>query len=408
MNTPSANSPDLSKVLVCHNYYKLPGGEDRVFEDEAKLLEQHGHEVIRYTVSNDEIDSMNPLSAAVRTIWNRRTYSELRTLLRKERPAVVHFTNTFPLISPAAYYAARKERVPVVQTLQNYRLICPGSLLMRDGQICEDCLSKRIKWPAVLHGCYRGNRLASACVSTMLATHQAMGTWRKLVSRYVVATEFGRQKFIEAGFRPEQIAVKPNFVDPIPPCGSGTGEHFVFVGRLAPEKGIDTLLAAWTKFTGTLKILGDGPLADKVARFATQHEHVQWLGHQPAEVVRQEVAAATALLVPSIWYEGLPKTIMEAFSVGTPIIGSDLGAMSEVVTPGKTGLLFPPGQADKLLESLSWMKDSPEQVRAMRTNVRQQFEQLYTADRNYTLLRDIYCQAISETQQESSPSASSG
>ncbi|QEG34821.1 glycosyltransferase [Bythopirellula goksoeyrii] len=396
MNSSPATSPDPFKVLLCHNFYKLAGGEDRVFEDEAKLLENHGHQVIRYTVSNDEIDTMSSWSAAVRTIWNRKTYAELRSLIREERPTVVHFTNTFPLISPAAYYAARKERVPVVQTLQNYRLVCPGALLMRDGQICEDCLAKRIKWPAVLHGCYRGNRLASACVTTMLATHSALGTWRNLVSRYVVATEFGRQKFIEAGFRAEQITVKPNFVASVPPCGKGDGGHFVFVGRLSPEKGINTLLEAWPRFGRSLKILGDGPLADKVAQFASQHEGVQWLGHQPPETVHQVVADAISLIVPSIWYEGLPKTIIEAFSVGTPIIGSDLGAMSEVITPGKTGMLFPAGDANKLLEALHQMSDSPERCQSMRDNVRQQFEQLYTAERNYDLLRDIYCQAIDE------------
>ncbi|WP_146452989.1 glycosyltransferase [Bythopirellula polymerisocia] len=400
MNTSPANSRVPSKVLLCHNYYKLSGGEDRVFEDEARLLERHGHQVTRYTVTNDAIDSMSRWSAAVRTIWNRKTYSELRRLMRKERPALVHFTNTFPLISPAAYYAARKERVPVVQTLQNYRLICPGSLLMRDGNICEDCVTKRIKWPAVLHGCYRGNRLATACTTTMLATHGALGTWRNMVSRYVVATEFGRQKFIDAGFDAQQIAVKPNFVDPVPPCGNGEGGHFVFVGRLSPEKGIDTLLEAWTQFNGKLIILGDGPLADKVARFASQHERVQWMRHQPAKIVQQVVADAIALLVPSTWYEGLPKTIVEAFSVGTPIIGSDLGAMSEVITPGETGLLFPVGKPDKLLESLHWMSESPEHAHAMRANVRRHFEQFYTAERNYDLLRDIYCQAINDTSFE--------
>jgi len=301
------------KLLLCHNYYQRPGGEDRVFEDEARLLEQHGHEVIRYTRSNDAIHKMSRWEMARRTIWNRDSYLELRDLIRQERPDIMHCTNTFPLISPAAYYAARDEHVPVVQTLQNYRLICPGALLMRDGRVCEDCVGKKIAWPAVLHGCYRGSRSGSACVTTMLAAHGAAGTWRKAVARYVVATDFARQKFVEAGFEATQISVKPNFVEPMPLPGDGNGGYFVFVGRLAQEKGIKTLLEAWSQFPGKLKILGDGPLASMVEAYASRNNSIEWLGQQPSDVVQQVVGNATALVVPSTWYEGLPLTIVEAF-----------------------------------------------------------------------------------------------
>ena len=385
------------KILLCHNYYQKPGGEDRVFEDEASLLEQHGHEVIRFIRSNDAIESMSRWETARRTIWNRDTYTELRDLIRLQRPAIMHCTNTFPLISPAAYYAARDERVPVVQTLQNYRLICPGALLMRNRRVCEDCVGKKIAWPAVLHGCYRGSRLGSACVTTMLASHRAAGTWSKVVSRYIVATDFARQKFTEAGFDPTQISVKPNFVDPSPPPGDGDGGHFVFVGRLAEEKGLQTLLDAWSQFSGKLKILGDGPLAGMVEKVAAQNDSIEWLGQQPGDVVQRVVGSAIALIVPSTWYEGLPKTIIEAFSVGTPMIASDLGAMSEVIETEKTGVLFQPGDSDKLLDALRWMAESPNRAKSMRADVRAVFEQRYTADRNYQLLLDIYRQVIDES-----------
>ncbi len=382
------------KVLLCHNYYQRPGGEDRVFEDEASLLEQHGHEVVRFIRSNDSIDGMSRLKAARLTIWNQESYRELRDLIRREQPNLMHCTNTFPLISPAAYYAARAEKIPVVQTLQNYRLICPGALLMRDGRVCEDCVGKKIAWPAILHGCYRGSRMGSACVTTMLASHRGAKTWRKAVSRYVVATDFARRKFLEAGFVAEQIAVKPNFVALSPQPGSGAGDYFVFVGRLAEEKGIDVLLDAWSKFPGKLKILGDGPLAGKVAEFASSNESIEWLGQQPGDVVQKVVGDASALVVPSTWYEGLPKTIIEAFSVGTPIIASDLGAMSEVIESEKTGILFDPGNSGKLVEALQWMVESPQRMKSMRGKVRDVFEQRYTADRNYKLLLDIYREAV--------------
>ena len=231
----------------------------------------------------------------------------------------------------------------------------------------------------------------------MLATHRARGTWQNAVSRYVVATEFGRQKFVEAGFNVEQISVKPNFVEPSPPPGDGSGGYFVFVGRLAQEKGIHTLLESWSQFSGKLKILGDGPLASMVEEFAAKDDSVEWLGQQPSDVVQQVVGDSIALLVPSTWYEGLPKTIIEAFSVGTPIIGSNLGAMSEVIDPEITGLHFAPGNSAGLLDALNWMANSPERAKSMRKNVREVFEQRYTASRNYELLMDIYRSVIQQS-----------
>ncbi len=220
-----------------------------------------------------------------------------------------------------------------------------------------------------------------------------------MVSRYVVATDFARQKFTEAGFDPTKISVKPNFVDPSPPPGDGDGGHFVFVGRLAEEKGLQTLLDAWSRFSGKLKILGDGPLAGMVEKVASQNDSIEWLGQQPGDVVQQVVGSATALIVPSTWYEGLPKTIIEAFSVGTPMIASDLGAMSEVIETEKTGVLFQPGDSDKLLDALRWMAESPNRAKSMRADVRAAFEQRYTADRNYQLLINVYRQVIDESSE---------
>ncbi len=246
-------------MLLLHNRYQQPGGEDQVFAAEGNLLEAHGHQVLRYTRHNDQVTDQNPLALAGATVWNQAVYRELRTLIRRERPQVAHFHNTLPMISPAAYYAARAEGVPVVQTLHNYRLLCPNALFYRDGQVCEDCLGKAVPWPGVVHACYRESRASSGAVATMLTAHRAIGTWKKAVDMYVALTEFARQKFVQGGLPAEKIVVKPNFIEPDPGSGEGRGHYALFVGRLSQEKGVDTLLAAWEQLGEKvpLKIVGD-------------------------------------------------------------------------------------------------------------------------------------------------------
>jgi glycosyltransferase involved in cell wall biosynthesis len=232
------------KILAIHNSYQQPGGEDQVFLAETSLLERYGHQVVRYSKHNDRAAGMNRLALAGTALWNNSTYRDLRVLIRRERPDVAHFHNTFPLVSPAGYYAAKAEGVPVVQTLHNYRLLCPNALFFRDGGVCEDCMGKAITWPGVVHKCYRGSRAASGLVTAMLATHRALRTWTDMVDVYIALTEFARRKFIEGGLPEERMTVKPNFVDPDPGPGTSDDGHALFVGRLSPEKGVDTLLAA--------------------------------------------------------------------------------------------------------------------------------------------------------------------
>ena len=209
------------RILLAHNRYQQEGGEDQSFAAEAAMLRDRGHEVIEYTTHNRAIDGMNHVALALRTVWNATTYAELRRLFRRHRPQIAHFNNTFPLISPSAYYAARAEGVPVVQTLRNFRLLCPNALLFRNGKICHECVSTTTAWPAVVHKCYRGSRAASAVVAAMLTTHRTCGTWHTSVDTYIALTQFSRQTFVDAGFPADRIIVKPNFVYPDP--GPGTG-----------------------------------------------------------------------------------------------------------------------------------------------------------------------------------------
>lgn len=385
---------NFMKVLLVHNYYQQPGGEDQVFASESELLETHGHSVVRYTAHNDKVSEMNSLSLVQATLWNKAVYSELRTLINKERPQVAHFHNTFPLISPAAYYAAKAEGVPVVQTLHNYRLLCPsqGGVFLRNGQVCEDCLGKFLPWPGIVHGCYRNSKAGTAVHSIMLSLHRVLQTWTKTVDIYIALTDFARQKFIQGGLPAEKIVIKPNFVYPDPTPGKGQGGYALFVGRLSPEKGIDTLLAAWEQLDSKvpLKIVGDGPLALQVDKATQQIPGVEWLGRLPKTEVLALMKNAYILLFPSLWYEGFPMVIAEAFAVGLPIIASELGSMSSLITSGRTGLHCRPGNPEDVAAQVKWALTHSAELTQMRQEARVEFENKYTAEQNYQILMEIY------------------
>jgi glycosyltransferase involved in cell wall biosynthesis len=388
------------KILLCHNYYQQPGGEDQSFAAEARLLEAHGHEVLRFTRHNDSIDEMSRWDIARRTFWNRDTYRQLRRLIRRERPDLMHCTNTFPLISPAAGYAARAEGIPVVQSLRNYRLLCPNALFLREGRVCEDCLGKAVPWPGVVHGCYRNSRAATAVVAGMLAGHRALRTWTRTIDLFFTLTEFARRKFIEGGLPAERIVVKPNFIDPDPGPGAGRGGYAIFVGRLSPEKGVETLLSAWSRMSVALplKIVGDGPLAESVRAAGARDPRIEMLGRRSASEVLDLVGEASCLVMPSIWYETFGRTIIEAFARGTPVIASRIGALAELVDDGRTGLLFTPGDpSDLALKVQQLLADAP-RLAQMRQEAREEYRRKYTPEINYRMLLAIYDRARSASK----------
>jgi glycosyltransferase involved in cell wall biosynthesis len=384
------------KILLCHNYYQQPGGEDQSFAAEASLLESRGHRVLRFTRHNEAIERLPPFQVARQTLWNRDTFQELRQLIRRERPSIMHCTNTFPLISPAAYDAARCEGVPVVQALRNYRLFCLNATFLRQGRVCEVCLGRRVPWPGIWHGCYRSSRRASAVVAAMLSLHRAKRTWVRRVHRYFTLTEFSRNKCIAGGVPAGSLAVKPNFIHPDPGPGPGDGGYAVFVGRLSPEKGIPTLLAAWTRLNGRLplKIIGDGPLLKSVQEAAERTPGIEWLGRRSPQQVLALVGGAVCLVMPSIVFETFGRTIIEAYAKGTPVVASRLGAMAELVDDGRTGALFEPGDPEDLGRTLHRLIDDPAGLPALRRAARGAYEQKYTAEINYRLLMAIYQEAV--------------
>lgn len=389
------------KVLLLHNYYQQPGGEDQVFASEAGLLRAYGHRIEQFVVRNHLIVKMNPLATAKATLWNGSIYRQLRGLVREMRPDAAHFHNTFPLISPAAYYAAKAEGIPVVQTLHNYRLLCPSAVFFREGQICERCKGKTVPWPGIAHACYRGSRAASAGVAAMLTLHRAMSTWTRKVDMYVALTEFARKKFLEGELPADRIVVKPNFVSPDPGTGAGGGRYALFVGRLSPEKGIGPLITAWKRLSERmpLKIVGDGPLASSVGDAARSMTDVEWLGRRPPPEVYDLMGNAACLIVPSECYETFGRVVIEAYAKGTPVIASNIGAIAELVKHGRTGLLFTAGDSEDLAAKVEWACTHPEELAAMRREARAEYETKYTAERNYQMLMEIYRTAIARARE---------
>jgi glycosyltransferase involved in cell wall biosynthesis len=389
------------KILLVHNAYKHRGGEDNVFSAERDLLVAAGHCVTTYLRHNDEIavdGFFSSAKLATKTIWSRESYRALGELLRESQPDIVHFHNILPLISPAAYYACVKAGVPVVQTLHNYRLLCPGGMFLRDGLVCEQCLGRSIPWPGIAHACYRGSRAATSGVATMLTVHRALRTWQHGVNVYIALTEFARRKFIEGGLPRERIVVKPNFVSLDPGVSVSRGDYALFVGRLAQEKGLDILLSCWRQLSNTipLKIAGDGPLHDEMESFATRSslKSVSFLGRVSSGEILELMRGARFLVFPSLWFEGFPLTIAEAYACGIPVIASRLGAMGEIVEDGRTGLHFKSGDAADLAAKVEWAWAHEDQMGSMGIAARTEYESKYTAERNYQMLKKIYESAI--------------
>jgi glycosyltransferase involved in cell wall biosynthesis len=381
------------RIFSVHNKYQIRGGEDESQEAEQRILREMGHEVQLYLEDNKRILSIDPMQVAFDTVWSMSAYRTAKQQFSSLYHDLMHVQNFFPIISPSVYYAARESGVPVVQSLRNYRLLCPNALFFRSGKVCEDCLGKPVPYPGILHSCYRENRAATTATATMLSIHRALGTWTHMVDVYIALSEFARQKFIQGGLPADKIVVKPNFVHPDPGIGSGSGGYALFVGRLSVEKGLDTLLAAWEHLGHKipLKIVGEGPLSDMVATAAArQPSRIEWLGRRPIAEVYALMGSAKMLIFPSKWYETFGRVAIEAFAKGTPVIAANIGAIAELVEHGRTGLHFQPGDAVDLATQVEWALTHPTNMAQMRLEARSEFEAKYTASENYRQLMEIY------------------
>ena len=383
------------RILVVHNAYQQRGGEDSVVAAEVALLRRHGHDVVEYLRHNDEIAQLPAWRVASGTVWAPQAGRDLRDIVRQGPVDIVHCHNTFPLISPSLYWAARSEGLPVVQTLHNFRLMCPQAMLLRDAQVCEDCVG-RLPWRSVVHACYRGSRLQSAAITCMLGAHRALGTYTDKVNAYIALNEFCRQKFIEGGLPASRLFVKPNFVDRPSAPAAGPREGFLYVGRLSTEKGISVIASALQQVDDIdLRVAGTGPESGQLAGL----RGVAMLGSLTAEQVDGEMLRSQALVMPSVWYENYPRTLVEAFACGLPVIASRIGALAELVKHGETGLLFEPGDPQGLAGALAWARSHPDEMRSMGMQARAHYERHLGAEQNYAMLMDIYARARADVAQ---------
>lgn len=395
------------KILFAHNFYGsgAPSGENAVYEAERDLLRARGHQVIEFTRRSDDIrrrGAAGLLQGALATPWNPFSARTLRRLIRRERPDVVHAHNTFPLISPSIFSAAHGLNVPTVLTLHNYRTYCAAGIPMRENRPCTDCLDQKSVIPALRYGCYRGSRLATLPLAAMIALHRSLGTWQNHLDAFIALTAFQRDKLVAAGLPAQRVHLKPHFYPepPAPLPWPGREDKVVYVGRFGPEKGLNSLVEAWRLWGAAappLEMIGDGPERAALERSiadAGLGGKVTFLGQLSFAATQERLAHARLLVLPSLCYEGFPMAIREAFALGVPVAGSRLGSIPCIVENGRTGVLFNPGDVHDLLRAVREIWGNATRLEGMGVAAHAEFEDKYTADRNYASLMAIYAAAI--------------
>ena len=384
------------KILICHNRYQIAGGEENIVQSEMDLLKSRGHEVDLCQVTNDRLVKFwDKLKVAYQITYSKSSKKYISSRIDSFRPDIVHVHNFFPLLTPSIYDACREKGVPVIQTLHNYRTICAGAFLMRKGRICEKCI-KGSPYQGAIHRCYRHSLIGSFSVARMVAYHRKKRTWNNKVDCFIAnMTNFAKSKFVEAGFPERKIFVKPNFIDIEEKKQNKTNVKrggALYVGRLSPEKGIRTLLKAWSGLNIPLRIAGEGPLMNEIK--SSSPPIISLLGRLSTEQVMQEMDRAAFLVMPSEWYEGFPRVLIESFANGLPVVASRLGAMAEVVKKGETGLHFEAGNPQDLAQKVLWMYEHPGECQQMGTNAYAFYENNYTPGKNYEMLINIYKEII--------------
>ena len=381
------------RILIVHSRYRsgAASGENQVVSDEVRLLQEAGHDVAVLDPAPEDERGLQLLRAAKDVVWSSRSARDIRKLLRIHSPDVVHYHNVLTGLSPTVLRAALHEKVPAVMTLHNYRLMCLPGTFLRAGHPCELC-SGKVPWPGVRFSCYRGSKGASGVLAASLVLHRRIGSF-EAIDRYLAVSDFLRSKHIEGGVRPDRIEVKPNFSWRVPKAQE-VGDYFLFLGRLAPEKGVDTLMEAWAGLSEIkLVVAGDGPSHQDLRQKAPSS--VEFLGTINHDEVGSLLAGARALLVPSIWYEGAPRSILEAYSAGVPVLASRIGALPEVVDDNVSGHLVAPGDAGAWREAVVKMGDSA-LVRQLGAGASSLYESLYTPEQGLSRLERVYEEVIAE------------
>lgn len=385
-------------VLVIHNRYLEPGGEDSVVAAEVHLLRSNGHRVLQYARHNREIARFSTIRKAalpLTTTWSQESYLELRSLIRHERPAIAHCHNLLPLLSPAVYYACAAEGVPVVQTVHNYRLVCPGGNFFRNQSLCGECQGSLAK--AAARGCYRDSRQQTAAVALMLGAHRALGTWRDRVATYIAPSEFCRAVLRQHGLPANKIVVKPHFAADIVPQKHGVGEYAIFAGRLSEEKGVLHLLQVWRELRGIpLLVVGSGPLEEAARRLVRESGacHISFAGQLSHDETLRRIHQARFLVAPSRCYETFGLSVLEAMAYGVPAIVPRVGALRELVSDRRTGLLVDTNDTEQVSCAIRRAWSHPLETKEMGRAARHHCLEHYSPESNYRKLIAIYRAAL--------------
>jgi glycosyltransferase involved in cell wall biosynthesis len=385
------------KILLVHNLYKQAGGEDSVFRAERDLLRRQGHMVDELVYDNSVIQSFSDKwRSGLKAIYNPASAQDITLRIKNFKPDVIHVHNFLPLVSPSIFFAAKRSKVPVVLTLHNYRLICPSATLFYDGQIYEKSIHAIFPLHAIWKGVYRNSRIQTAAVACMTAIHSLLGTWRSKIDCYIMLTQFAKDKIQSSSLSipKEKVIVKSNFSEDFGKGNTKRQDYFLFVGRLTEEKGIRTLLYAANLNNFKLVIIGDGPLRGLVENSCLLNTNIFYAGFQSKLKVINYLKECRALIFPSIWYEGFPVTIVEAFSTGTPVIASDIGSMHEIIQHEENGLHFIPGDERDLVLKMRQLLEDDVLHKKLSNNARLSYINYYTPENNYNQLMRVYKKAI--------------
>ncbi|WP_114751341.1 glycosyltransferase family 4 protein [Pleomorphovibrio marinus] len=378
------------KILLVHNKYQQKGGEDIVFEAEARMLSNHGHQVITMVFDNNLIKGYQKFSSFFNSFFSIHSFIKIIKTMKKENPDVLHIHNMFFKASPSVIYAAKFCRIPVILTLHNFRLICPSGTLLHEGKIFEDSLKEYFPLTAVRKKVYRNSTYQTLALALNLTFNKSIGTWNR-IDKYIFLTHFSKDIFKRSTLKIDEkkFVVKPNFVE-----DKGFNlikdEYYIFIGRLSEEKGVDVMLDAFSKMDKELIIVGSGPKDKKTRDISLAKDNINFVGNKPHDEVIGLLKNAKALIFPSIWYETFGMTVIEAFSCATPVIASKIGSMNELINPGVNGLFFEPGNCDSLMDAICELEQNLEAQKNMRRNARDSFEKNFSCEINYPQIIAIY------------------
>jgi glycosyltransferase involved in cell wall biosynthesis len=383
------------KILLVHNFYQQSGGEDTVVANEKTLLEKYGHQVVTFFKTNDEINTLSvfeKLKLANETAWSKKSYAEMMIVLKREKPDVCHVHNTFPLFSPSVFQACKDSKTPVLQTLHNYRHICTNGLFLRQEKVCEDCLGSSA-YGAVLKKCYRDSAIQTLAVARLIEQNKSRNTWNTLVDQFFCFSAFAKEKFIAAGINEQLLTVKPNFIPEFKfPASPSSKDFYVYIGRLEENKGLKLLAEIAPKLSLPVKIIGSGVLSNELKSV----KNLELLGQMSHDQTLQYLFNAKSLLFPSLCYEGMPMTILEAFSTKTPVIASDLGAMKSMIDHRTNGLLFEPNSAQDLLGKVEMLDQNFDFQQQLASRAFSNFKEKYNEKAVYDLLLNTYQRVLSK------------